>query len=228
MVKALDKIVGVKKGVRSVASAALVHTDIHFQGDIANRKFVNSLLHFGMANKTPEQDLINDFVRYLRAHEDQSIRIAELFNDNCKSKRLADVEFESADQVRWVIEAKSNDSKDKHNTVHKIFGELLKETGRTNRSNCRHAVLIPQSSITFYSRAFQSIAREKFLGFGALIPIDTVFTCGPDGVERLTWEGLYDAYSPPKPGPRDSRAAQQIHTGADLLPAGYDPAFGGN
>lgn len=149
-----------------------------------------------MANRTPEQDLIDEFVHRLRNHSDPAIRIESLLNSNCKSKKLADVEFVSAQKLHWVIEAKSDDSKDKHNTVHKIFGELLKETGRTNRSDCRHAVLIPEGAVPFYSRAFQSIAREKFVAFGRLVPIDTVFTCGISGVAQLTWEGLYDSYPP--------------------------------
>jgi len=92
-----------------------------------------------------------------------------------------------------VIEAKSHDSEDRHNTVHKIFGELLKETGRTNRVDCRHAILIPEDGLDFYSRAFRSIARDKFLGFGALVPIETVFMYGLSGISQCAWECLYDA-----------------------------------
>lgn len=146
-----------------------------------------------MGNRTPEQDLIDEFVAHLQQHADDQLCIAKIINSNCKSKKFADVEFESRAKLHWVIEAKSDDSKDKHNTVHKIFGELLKETGRTNRSSCRHAILIPETAVTFYSRAFQSIDRAKFLGFGKLIPIDTVFTSGATGVNQLTWESLYDA-----------------------------------
>lgn len=147
-----------------------------------------------MANRTPEQNLIDEFVAHLRNHVDDNLRVAELYNSNCRSKKFADVEFESTSKLRWVIEAKSDDSKDKHNTVHKIFGELLKETGRTNREKCRHAVLIPESAIGFYSRAFQSIDREKFLGFGTLIPIETVFLSSPFGVGQITWAALYDSH----------------------------------
>ena len=149
-----------------------------------------------MANRTPEQDLIDEFVAHLNNHPDDSLSIVKVINSNCKSRTFADVEFESKANLHWVIEAKSDDSTDKHNTVHKIFGELLKETGRTNRSNCRHAILIPQAAVVFYSRAFQSIDRKKFLGFGALIPIDTVFTSSSGGVKQLTWESLYDAHKP--------------------------------
>ncbi len=149
-----------------------------------------------MVNRTPEQDLINEFVIHLEQHADENLKIGSVINSNCKSKKFADIEFKSKTNLHWVIEAKSDDSKARYNTVHKIFGEVLKETGRTNRSNCRHAILIPESAVAFYSRAFQSIDREKFLGFGALIPIDTVFISSASGVRRLTWETLYDAHKP--------------------------------
>lgn len=149
-----------------------------------------------MANRTPEQDLIDQFLRHLDAHVDEDLRVAKIINKNCRSKTYADVEFESATKLHWVIEAKSDDSKDRHNTVHKIFGELLKETGRSSRDNCRNAILIPSNAVQFYSRAFQSIHREKFLAFGELIPIDTVFTSNETGVGQISWEALYDAHQP--------------------------------
>lgn len=149
-----------------------------------------------MANKSPEQDLINEFIGHMRNHIDENLRIDEIFNSSCRAKNFADIEYSSKSKLRWVIEAKSDDSKDKYNTVHKIFGELLKETGRTNRDNCQHAVLIPESAVGFYSRAFRSIDRDKFLGFGALIPVDTVFLSAPSGVKQITWAALFDAYQP--------------------------------
>ena len=149
-----------------------------------------------MANRTPEQDLIDQFVDHLLQHDNDELRIEKLINSNCRSKKYADVEFESKAKLHWVVEAKSNDSKDKHNTVHKIFGEVLKETGRTNRSNCRHAILIPDDAVEFYSRAFQSIDRSKFIGFGKLIPIDKVFTSSANGIRHLTWQELYDKHKP--------------------------------
>jgi len=149
-----------------------------------------------MANRSPEQDLIEEFIGHLRQSDNDDLCIEKMINSNCRSKKYADIEYESKAKLHWVIEAKSNDSKDKHNTVHKIFGEVLKETGRTNRSDCRHAILIPESAVGFYSRAFQSIDRGKFMGFGNLIPIDTVFTSSSTGVRQLTWQQLYDAHQP--------------------------------
>lgn len=147
-----------------------------------------------MANRTPEQDLIDQFVDHLKSHQDKKLKIKSTINKSCKSRKSADVEFKSEANLHWVIEAKSHESKDRHNTVHKIFGELLKETGRTNRSECHYAILIPKSAISFYSKAFQSINKKKFIMFGKLIPISTVFTCDDNGIDELSWESLYDAY----------------------------------
>lgn len=149
-----------------------------------------------MPNRTPEQDLIDQFMNHLQNHESDDLRVSEVINQNCKAKKFADVEFMSVSKLHWVIEAKSDDSNDRYNTVHKIFGELLKETGRDDRANCRHAILIPDNSIQFYSRAFQSINRDKFIGFGRLIPVDCVFTCNTQGINQISWEGLYDAHQP--------------------------------
>lgn len=147
-----------------------------------------------MANLKPEQDLIDLFVDALRLSTDLEICLDTLYNKNCKSKTYADIEYKSRSGVHWVIEAKSNVSSDAHNTVHKIFGELLKETGRTSRNCFKHAVLIPENSKKFYSRLFQSINREKFIGFGKLIPIDTVFTFGSSGIIQISWVELYDFF----------------------------------
>jgi RNA recognition motif-containing protein len=145
-----------------------------------------------MANKTPEQDLINQFMEHLKNHESDEFKVSKVINKNCKSKTYADIEFISASNLHWVIEAKSDNSKDRHNTVHKIFGELLKETGRDNRNNCRYAILIPSDSIQFYSQAFRSINRNKFIDFGHLIPVDYVFTSDEKAINQVPWEQFYD------------------------------------
>lgn len=142
----------------------------------------------------PEQSLIDLFVEHLRKSTDPRISIKSLLNKNCRSKKLSDVEYISQDDTHWVIEAKSDDSGDKHNTVHKIFGELLKETGRDKRHNNKYSVLIPEASVAFYSRAFQAIHRDKFLAFGALIPVDSVFLCGSDGIRTISWADLYESH----------------------------------
>lgn len=149
-----------------------------------------------MANRTPEQDLINQFIGHLQTHEDDELKIATLFNKSCKAKKYSDIEYRSVSNIHWVIEAKSHDSGDRYNTVHKIYGELLKETGRVNRNNCCYGILIPSSSVNFYSRAFQFIQRDRFLKFGQLIPVDCVFLCNEHGFTKVSWEELYDSFQP--------------------------------
>ena len=149
-----------------------------------------------MANRTPEQNLIDAFVESLRNHADEHLRLKELHNSSCKARKFADIEYTSNSGARWAIEAKSNDSKDAHNTVHKIFGELLKETGRANRNGCLVGLLIPEDAKSFYSRLFQSINREKFIEFGRLIPVNIVFTHGASGISNITWAELYDHHYP--------------------------------
>jgi len=78
---------------------------------------------------THEVDVIQGFVEALKKHVRTQLRVAELINANCNSRAFADVEFKSVSKIHWAIEAKSNLSPDKHNAAHKIFGELLKETG---------------------------------------------------------------------------------------------------
>ena len=149
-----------------------------------------------MQRNTPEQDLIDGFVKALAKHKDHEIRLEDSINTNCKSKKYADIEYRSVSKRHWVIEAKSNDSGDAHNTVHKLFGELLKGTGKQNRKNVKYGILIPESGILFYSRKFQQIDRKRFIQFGKLIPVESVFTFGKSGVRQIRWVDLYDANQP--------------------------------
>ena len=147
-----------------------------------------------MANNSHEQNLIDSFVSALYISNNSEIKIKTLINKNCRAKKYADIEFISESDKLWVIEAKSNQSNDGHNSVHKLFGELLKETGREQRNDCNIAILLPEDGILFYSRLFQSINRQKFLNFGSLIPIKNVFSFGASGILQMSWENLYDKY----------------------------------
>jgi hypothetical protein len=141
-----------------------------------------------------EQMLINQFVKHLRSHADGRLCIKTLHNDRCKSRSFADVEFDSTAGIRWVVEAKSHKSPDRHNGVHKLLGELLKETGRLDRPPCRYALLIPEKGVPFYSWALQAIDRDKFIAFGQLIPVDGIFVSSTKGIREMTWISLYDAF----------------------------------
>ena len=108
-----------------------------------------------MANRNPEQDLINKFVESIKKTKGVEIVCA-----NCKLQSRADVEFKMQNGEYWVIEAKSRDSSDKYNTVHKLFGELLKETGRTrNEGMLRIGVLMPTEGKDFYIKCFSAIDK---------------------------------------------------------------------
>ncbi|MDB4195605.1 hypothetical protein N9651_01305 [Flavobacteriales bacterium] len=135
---------------------------------------------------TPEQDLIDSFVSQLKKGE--IYQSFELLHCNCNSKNYADIEFETLKE-HWVIEAKSNKSGDAHNSAHKIFGELLKETGR-NRDNVakkiKYGILIPD--FKFYQNKFRKINPDKYIGFGKLIPIDTVFVLADEKINRYSWK----------------------------------------
>jgi hypothetical protein len=144
-----------------------------------------------MPNRSPEQNLIDAFIAQVETHSNPEYTVKTLHNQRCRAKKFADVEYLAVSGTHWVIEAKSHDSKDKYNTVHKIFGELLKETGRANRTSCHYGVLLPEEAQGFYSKAFQSIAREKYIKFGELVPVSGVFLVGTSGLQVVSWASLY-------------------------------------
>ncbi len=144
-----------------------------------------------MPNRSPEQDLIDAFIAQVETHSNPEYTVKTLHNKKCRAKKFADVEYIAVSGTHWVIEAKSHDSKDKYNTVHKIFGELLKETGKANRANCKYGVLLPAEAEGFYGTAFQSIAREKYIKFGDLVPVSAVFLVGTSGLRVESWASLH-------------------------------------
>ena len=141
-----------------------------------------------MSNRQPEQDLINGFVRKIR---EDAPKIC-IHNCSCWHQTFADIEITLPSGQRWAIEAKSHKSNDSYNTIHKLFGELLKETGRDERDNCNIGVLIPECGIDFYKDGFRKIRRCKFVCFGILIPVRYVFSYGVSGVRHTFWDRFYD------------------------------------
>ncbi len=140
-----------------------------------------------------EQPLINRFVNALYATEDDELRVRDLHNKNCRSPRLADLEFTSHSGLRWAIEAKYGAPSNKHNEVHKLFGDLLRETGRPNRSGCRIGLLLHARMEAHFREGICRINRRKFIEFGLLVPVDSVFVCDELGsFERRTWAQFYD------------------------------------
>ncbi|RTK99796.1 MAG: hypothetical protein EKK57_08710 [Proteobacteria bacterium] len=135
-----------------------------------------------VANAKPESELVDNFKTILK-----QMNVVEEVHLNCKSKTSADIEFNDFLGDYFVIEAKVSTTKDKHNNIHKIFGELLKETGRprTNIPNIRYAILIDNDE--FFSNGFNKICKEKYLGFGKLIPIKDIFILKEEKLLHCKW-----------------------------------------
>ena len=146
-------------------------------------------------NTKHEQPLIDRFVVALNASEDDDLRIAHPHNDRCGKQNYADLEFTSASGLRWAIEAKTGKSGNRNNEVHKLFGNLLRETGRErgNGNSVRIGLLLDAGSEAFFRKCVRRIDRCKFIWFGLLVPVDSVFVCDDDGsFERKTWADFYD------------------------------------
>lgn len=128
-------------------------------------------------------------------------------NDNAS---CSDIEYLSNSDEYLIIEAKSHESQDAYNTRHKIFGQLLKEHGKTNPSRMEHSVsialgvLIPKdktssgksntkkSGYDFYRDGYSDIPDSMFSGFGELANVKYVFLCSVKHktVDVYTWAGF--------------------------------------
>lgn len=146
-----------------------------------------------MPNTQYEQPLIDRFVDALQ-DADGELRVREVHNSSCTNNTdFADLEFTSVSGQRWAIEAKYGAPDNMHNEVHKLFGDLLRETGRANRHGCRIALLLYAGNEQFFRTGVRRINREKFIRFGCLIPIERVFVVGEcPSFETRTWREFYD------------------------------------
>jgi len=94
-------------------------------------------------------------------------------------------------------------SKDAHNAVHKIFGELLKETGRNIPSDktIKYGLLLdgrycPNKEVfgkDFFMDRFSYINYDKYKSFGAIIPIENIFIFDieKNSVENISWNDFH-------------------------------------
>lgn len=173
-------------------------------------------------SKKSEQELVEEFQRFLSAHG--YIREAECHFEG-DSDVLADVEL-ALNAPRWpsempdylLLEAKSHHSEDSPNTINKAFGQLLKEankntTKRAQRSYCL-GLLIPvdgaqwlnskgktvkrRSGIEYYRNGFRRIHADIFAGFGQLVNARYVlaFSVQDQYLKVFGWDGFY-ADEPP-------------------------------
>ena len=145
-----------------------------------------------MSNTAYEQPLIDNFVRVLQQVQDPDLSIQCIHNQRCGCQTLADVEFTAMSGQRWAIEAKYGAPKNRANEVHKLFGDLLRETGRDYREDCKIGLLLHHETECDFRRGVRRVHREKFIRFGCLIPVQAVFIFSPSNVAQKTWMQLYD------------------------------------
>lgn len=139
--------------------------------------------------------------------------------------QLADVELVLESQC-WpegvpdhlFLEAKCHHSKDSQNTIHKLFGQLLKETnknsvGRQEKSNCL-GILIPTdgaewkdsagtivrrgSGIDYYREGFNRIKQSVYFDFGRIVDARYVlaFSVYAQELSVFDWNGFYAGAKP--------------------------------
>lgn len=144
-----------------------------------------------MKNNSPEQNLIDNFLEILNKDK----VILSHINSSCRgSHDYADIEFISTQKEHWVIEAKSHDTSSNHNAAHLLFGELLKETGkfRVRKRGNKLCYGLLLSDDDFFAKKFRLISRIKYIRFGKLIPINTIFVLKEGNILKYTWLEFYD------------------------------------
>ena len=93
---------------------------------------------------------------------------------------------------RWAIEAKIGAPDNRANEVHKLFVNLLRETGRAHRQNCKIGLLLHHETEGYFRNGVNRIDREKFIPFGSLVPVEAVFVLSPQYFTFKTWMEFYD------------------------------------
>lgn len=141
--------------------------------------------------KISEADLVNNLKEFLIS---EGLVHKEKSHFDGDDDNRADVELALESDV-WTtiglskiyVEAKSHHSTDSQNTINKIFGQLLKETGKRHidkGSECL-AILFPAESarwidnkknnitrisgVDYYRRGFSRIDGQTFIDFGVLV-----------------------------------------------------------
>jgi len=119
-----------------------------------------------------------------------------------------------------LIEAKSHHSTDAPNTINKIFGQLMKETGKHCATRVRRArsyklaVLVPADSahwtgsngkrhrqpggLVYYQSGFRRIDRRVYIEFGALVEVAYVllYSISDASLAVYDWVDFYDQKRP--------------------------------
>ena len=171
--------------------------------------------------KISEDDLVSSVQEFLLS-ENLIDTAASHFDGDDESR--ADVELVFASK-RWhgiafeklYIEAKSHHSTDSQNTINKIFGQLLKETGKRtiDRDTECLAILFPSESaqwidnnkktvtrisgVDYYRRGFSRINPQSFVGFGELVGVRYVlsFNSNQKTLDVFEWASFLDSSAAP-------------------------------
>ncbi|WP_297575913.1 hypothetical protein [uncultured Deefgea sp.] len=161
-----------------------------------------------------EAELVKEFCNYLTLNTAHTFHAATIHNQNGDTGNFADIELTTSSGELIAIEAKTHETRDAPNTVHKVFGQLLNEQRKKNEfRNAIHpsfAILIPsevpdnpkaprQTGKDYYQRRFQEIPTNHFHGFGVLVNAKYVFVfkrSEPQALHVYTWSGFYNNENP--------------------------------
>lgn len=161
-----------------------------------------------------EAPLIRCFSEIIKL--DEKFGINKEINIGFDNASCSDVEYLSKGGEYLIIEAKSHESKDAYNTRHKIFGQLMKEHGKSSANREKHSssislgVLIPKdktssgksntkkSGYDFYRDGYSDIPEDIFKGFGELTKTKYIFLCSIENkiVDVYTWVGFHRGEDP--------------------------------
>ncbi|MDX5584721.1 MAG: hypothetical protein QNK20_07290 [Aureibaculum sp.] len=167
--------------------------------------------------KLSESELIKEFSKFL-------IKESLINKDNCHfsgdDEKHADVELEFHGIDAWkgmfetklYIEAKSHHSTDSQNSINKIFGQLLKETGKRDLDKNKEclAILFPAESgswtgsnnkkstnidgVGYYRRGFSRIKNDAFVKFGEIVNAKYIlsFSSTKQELEIFLWSTFHN------------------------------------
>lgn len=155
-----------------------------------------------MANKSWEQDFIDKYVEEVLCKNE----CIEIVNKGCRAKKYADLEYlDKSTKTLWRIEVKTSDSPGSLDSVHKIFGELLKNTSFKNTANSDYSVkyglLLDSKRLrnknddfnkrnqnNFQKQIIRSFSHDRLQKFGEIVPIESVFIFDGENVHKLSWD----------------------------------------
>ena len=115
----------------------------------------------------------------LRQAGDDTVKIQDLHNANCRCSTFANVELTCASGQRWTLEAKSGKSSNRWNEPHELFGKFMRETGRDRPTACNFGVLLSHDTESFFRNAMRNINRCKFIQFGRWLESIAGWGCRP-------------------------------------------------